>query len=77
MEITLEYALIKLYKTWLLSLTITIGVITGIIILPDTRNTGTLFLIFTLIMCLFEIGFIFHFYKYNNKKLIDYCMDYK
>jgi len=66
MKISIWKALNELYKIWLLSLMITIGIVIGIIIFPSTLETGTYFLIITLFMILFQVGFLFHFYEYSG-----------
>jgi len=68
MKVTVEYALNQLYKIWLMALIITVGIVVGMIILPDTRETGWIFLFFTLTMCLYQMGLTFHFYEYDLKE---------
>lgn len=65
MKVAVEYALNQLYKIWLMALMITVGVVFGMIFFPDTRDTGWIFLLFTLAMCLYQMGLTFHFYEYN------------
>ncbi len=75
MKISLNDAMDELYKYWAMSLTIFLGVSTGMILIPDSKETGMFFIMLTLIILLIQQGFMFYFYdieELNEKEVINW-----